>query len=213
MVMDYHRLNEQMVKNNYLLPLITDLVDSMGNKKLFTKMDLRWGYNNVCIKEGDKWKVAFTIYVGSFELVVMFFGMTNSPSTFQGMMNEIMRDLINEGKIAVFVNDVLVGTDGEEGHDEIVEEVLKRFEENDLYVKPEKCLWKTNKVKFLGVVMGQGKIEIEEDKVAEVLNWPTPKTVRDVRKFLGLTNYYRCFIKNFAALTKPLNMLTRKDEK
>jgi len=213
MVMDYRRLNKQMVKNNYPLPLITDLVDSIGNKKLFTKMDLQWGYNNVCIKESDEWKAAFTTHVGSFELVVMFFGITNSPAMFQKIMNEIMRDLINKGKVAVFVDDVLVGTDGEEGHDEIVAEVLKRLEENDLYVKPEKCSWKTNKVNFLGVVMGQGKIEIEENKVAGVLNWPTPRTVRDVRKFLGLANYYRQFIKNFAAFAKPLNMLTRKDEK
>jgi len=139
MVMDYYRLNKQMVKNNYPLPLITDLVDAMENKKLFTKMDLQWGYNNVCIKEGDEWKVAFTTHVGSFELVVMFFGMTNSPAIFQGMMNEIMRDLINEGKVAVFMDDVLVGTDGEEGHNEIVAEVLKRLEKNDLYMKPEKC--------------------------------------------------------------------------
>ena len=128
-------------------------------------------------------------------------------------MNEIMRDLINEGKVAVFVDDVLVGTDGEEEHDKIVTEVLRRLEENDLYVKPEKCSWKTNKVNFLGVVMGQGKIEMEEDKVARVLNWPTPRMVRDIRKFLGLANYYRQFIKSFAALAKPLNILTRKDEK
>jgi len=142
----------------------------MGNKKLFTKMDLRWDYNNVCIKEGDEWKVAFTTHVGSFEPVVMFFGITNSLATFQGMMNEIMRDLINEGKVAVFVNDMLVGTDGKEGHDKIVAEVLKQLEENDLYVKPEKCSWKKNKVNFLGVVMGQGKIEMEEDKVVGVLD-------------------------------------------
>jgi len=129
--------------------------------------------------------------VGSFKLVVMFFGMTNSPATFQGMMNEIMRDLINEEKVAVFVDDVLVGTDDEKGHNEIVVEVLKRLEENDLYVKPEKCLWKVNKVNFLGVVMGQGKIKMEEEKVKGVLNWPIPKTVRDIKKFLGLANYYR----------------------
>jgi len=211
--MVYHRLNKQTVKNNYPLPLITDLVDSIGNKKLFTKMDLRWGYNNVCIKEGDEWKAAFTTYVGSFELVVMFFGMTNSLAIFQGMMNEIMGDLINEGKMVVFVDDLLVGTDGEEGHDKIVAEVLKRLEENDLYVKPEKCSWKMNKVNFLGVVIDQGKIEMEEDKVVKVLNWPIPRMVRDVRKFLELANYYRWFIKNFVALAKPLNMLTRKDEK
>jgi len=213
MVMDYKRLNKQTIKNNYPLPLITDLVDSMGNKKLFTKMDLQWGYNNVRIKEGDEWKVAFTTHVGSFEPVVMFFRMTNSPATFQEMMNEIMRDLINEGKVAVFVDDVLVGTDSEKGHDEIVVEVLKRLEENNLYVKPEKCSWKTSKVNFLGVVMGLGKIEMEEKKVEGVLNWLVPKMVRDIKKFLGLANYYRRFIKNFATLAKPLNMLTRKEEK
>ena len=151
--------------------------------------------------------------MGLFEPVVMFFGMTNLLVTFQGMINEIMRDLMNEEKVAMFVDNVLVRTDSEEGHDKIVAEVLKWLEENDLYVKPEKCSWKTNKVNFLEVVMGQGKIEMEKDKVAGVLNWPIPRMVRDVRKFLGLTNYYRQFIKNFVALAKPLNMLTRKDKK
>ena len=138
MVMDYHNLNDQIVKNNYPLPLITDLIDNMGSKKIFTKMDLRWGFNNVRIKEGDEWKGAFTVHVGSFEPTVMFFGITNSPATFQVMMNKILRNLINEGKVAAFVDNVLVGTETEEGHNEIVKEVLKRLEENDLYVKPEK---------------------------------------------------------------------------
>jgi len=213
MVMDYRRLNKQTVKNNYPLPLITDLVDSMGNKRIFTKIDLRWDYNNVRIKEGDEWKAAFTTHVGSYEPVVMFFGMTNSPAMFQGMMNEILRDMINEGKVAAFVDDMLIGTETEEGHDELVEEVLKCLEENDLYVKPEKCAWKVQKVNFLEVVMGQWRIEMEEDKVAGVLNWPVPKMVRDVRKFLGLANYYRQFVKDFAKLARPLNNLTRKEEK
>ena len=140
MVMDYHNLNDQTVKNNYPLPLITELIDNMGSKKVFTKMDLRWGFNNVRIKEGDEWKEAFTTYIGSFEPTVMFFGMTNLPATFQAMMNEILRDLINKGKVAVFVDNVLVGTETKEGHDKIVEEILRRLEENDLYVKPEKCV-------------------------------------------------------------------------
>ena len=143
------------------------------------------------IKERDEWKVAFTTHVGSYEPVVMFFGITNSPAMFQSMMNEILRDMISKGKVAAFVNDVLIGMETEEGHDELMEEVLKRLEENDLYMKLEKCAWKVQKVNFLGVVMGQRKIEIEEDKVVGVLNWPVPKMVRDVRKFLGLTNYYR----------------------
>jgi len=117
-----------------------ELIDNMGGKKVFTKMDLRWGFNNIRIKEGDKWKGAFKMHVGSFKPTVMFFGMTNSPAIFQAMMNEILRDLINEGKVAAFVDDVLVGTEIEEGHDEIVEEILRRLEENDLYVKLEKCV-------------------------------------------------------------------------
>jgi len=213
MVMDYRRLNKQTVKNNYLLLLITDLVDSMGNKRVFTKMDLWWDYNNMRIKEGDEWKVAFTTHVGLYELVVMFFGMTDSPATFQGMMNEILRDMINEGKVAAFVDGVLIGTEMEEGHNKIVEEVLRRLEENNLYVKLEKCTWKVQKVNFLGVVMGQGKIEIKEEKVAGVLNWSVPKMVRDIRKFLGLANYYRRFVKDFAKLARPLNNLMRKEEK
>ena len=143
------------------------------------------------IKEGDEWKAAFTMHIGLYKLVVMFFGMTNSPATFQGMMNEILRDMINERKVVAFVDNVLIGTETEEGHDEIMEEVLKRLKENNLYVKPEKCAWKVQKVNFLGVVIGQGKIEMEEDKVVGVLNWPIPKMVREVRKFLGLANYYR----------------------
>jgi len=125
MVMNYCILNDQTMKNNYPLPLITDLIDNMGSKRVFTKMDLWWGFNNVRIKEGDEWKGAFTMYIGSFEPTVMFFGMTNSPATFQAIMNEILRDMINKEKVAVFVDDVLVGTEMEKGHNEIVEEVLK----------------------------------------------------------------------------------------
>jgi len=165
------------------------------------------------IKEGDKWKAAFTTHIGLFESVVMFFGMTNSPAMFQAMINEILQDLINEGKVAVFIDNVLVGTETEEGHNKIVEEILKRLEENNLYVKPEKCTWKVKKIPFLGVIMGEDKVEIEEDKVEGVLKWPIPQCVRDVRRFLGLANYYRCFVKDFAKVTLPLNKLTRKDKK
>ena len=138
--MDYQSLNDQIVKNNYPLPLITELINNMESKKVFTKMDLWWRFNNMRIKEGDKWKEAFTIHVGSFKPTVMFFGMTNSPAIFQAIINKILRDLINKGKVAVFVDNMLVGTETKEGHDEIVDEVLRRLEENELYVKPEKCI-------------------------------------------------------------------------
>jgi len=193
--------------------LITELIDNIGSKKVFTKMDLRWGFNNIRIKEGDEWKGAFTMHISFFEPIVMFFGMMNLLATFQAMMNKILRDLINEGKVAAFVDDVLVETETEERHDEIVEEILRRLEENDLYVKPEKCVWKVKKIGFLGVVIGPNGIEMEEEKVDGVLSWPQPKTVKDIRKFLGLANYYRRFIKDFARVARPLNILTRKDKK
>jgi len=139
MVQDYRYLNEWTIKNNYPLPLISDIVENIGMKKVFTKMDLRWGYNNVWIKEGNKWKVVFMTPEGSFEPTVMFFGLTNSPVTFQAMMNELLRDLINTEKVVAFIDDVITGTESEEGHDELVVEVIKRLEENDLYMKPEKC--------------------------------------------------------------------------
>ena len=153
------------------------------------------------------------MHVGSFEPMVMFFGMTNSPATFQAMINEILRDLINEGKVAAFIDDVLVGTETEEGHDEIVEKILRRLEGNNLYIKLEKCVWKARKIGFLGVVIGPNGIEMEKEKVEGVLSWPQPKNVKNVIKFLGLTNYYRRFIKDFARVARPMNMLTRKDEK
>jgi len=151
--------------------------------------------------------------VGFFEPIVMFFGMTNLPAMFQAMMNEILRDMINEGKVAAFVDDVLVGTEMEEGHNEIVEEVLKQLEENNLYVKPEKCVWKVRKIGFLGVIIGPNGIEMEKEKVDGVLSWPEPKNAKDIRKFLGLANYYRRFIKDFAQVARPMNILTRKDVK
>jgi len=143
----------------------------MESKKVFTKMDLQWEFNNVRIKEGDEWKEAFTIHIGFFRPTVMFFGMTNLPAIFQAMINKILRDLINKEKIATFVdNNVLVGTETEKEHDEIVDEVLRRLEENDLYMKPEKYIWKVWKIGFLGVIIGSDRIEIEKEKVNGVLS-------------------------------------------
>ena len=213
MVQNYRYLNEWTIKNNYLLPLISDVLENIGTKKMFTKMDLRWGYNNVRIKEGDEWKAVFTTPEGSFEPMVMFFRLTNSPATFQAIMNELLRDLINTRKVAVFIDDVIVGTETEEGHDELVAKVIRRLEENNLYVKLEKCKWKVKEVGFLGVVIGLNRIKMEEEKVKGVLDWPTLKYVKDVQKFLGLANYYCQFIEGFALVARPLHDMVKKDKK
>ena len=213
MVQDYRYLNSWTVKNNYPLPLISDLIDSIGKKKVFTKMDLQWGYNNVRIKEENEWKAAFSMPEESFEPMVMFFGLTNSPAMFQTMINDLLRDLVVEEKVAVFIDDVMIATEIEEGHDEIVEEVLRRLEENDLFVKLEKCVWKVREVGFLEVIIGEDRVRMEKEKVQGVIEWPVLKSVKDVQKFLGLANYYRRFVKDFAKIARPLHEMTRKENK
>ena len=122
----------------------------------------------------------FTTLEGSFEPMVMFFGLTNSPTMFQAMMNELLRNLINTGKMAAFIDDVIIGTEMEEEHDDIVAEVIRRLEENDLYVKPEKCKWKVQEIGFLGVVIRPDGIKIEKEKMKEALEWLIPKCVKDI---------------------------------
>jgi len=150
---------------------------------------------------------------GFFEPTVMFFGLTNLPATFQTMMNELLQDLINIGKVAAFIDNMIIGTEMEEGHNELVAEVIKRIEENDLYVKLEKCKWKVREVGFLGVVVGLEGIKMEKEKVKGVLEWLTSKCVKDVQKFLGLANYYCQFIEGFASIARPLHDLVKKDQK
>jgi len=128
------------------------------------------------------------------------------------MMNDLFRDLINQGDTATFIDDILVATDTEEGQHKLVEEVLKRLKENDLFVKPEKCKWKVREVEFLGVVIGPRGVEMQKEKVEEVLNWPAPRNVKEMQKFLGLANYYRRFIKDFAKMATPLHVLVRKEQ-
>ena len=132
MVQDYQYINEQTVKNNYPLPLISDIMENIGTKKVFTKLDLRQGYNNVRIKEGNKQKAAFTTLEGLFEPTVMFFGFINLLAMFQAIMNELLRCLINTGKVGSFINNVMIGTENEEEYDELVEEILRRLEENNI---------------------------------------------------------------------------------
>ena len=138
MVQDYRYLNEWTIKNNYSLLLISDVVENIGTKKVFTKIDLRWGYNNVQIKEENEWKAAFITPEGSFKPTVMFFGLMNLLATFQAIINVLLRDLINIRKVAAFIDNVIIETGENEGHDELVAEVIKRLEENNLYVKLEK---------------------------------------------------------------------------
>ena len=211
MVQDYRYLNEHMVRNNYPLPLIAQLVDKLQGTKMFTKMDLKWGYNNIHIKEGDKWKAAFIYHHSTFKPLVMFFSLCNFPSTFQMMMNEIFADM--EEVVVVYIDDIMIftKTDDPKEHNKIILEVLHCLEENNLYIKPKKCTFQTTEVDCLGMIVGKDSIKMDQEKVKAVLDWLAPSNVKGIRSFLGLANFYQRFIQDYAQVTRPLNNLLKKD--
>ena len=179
--------------------------------KYFTKLDICWGYNNVHIKEGDEWKAAFRTNHGLFEPLVMFFGLTNSPATFQTMMNDLFKTLIDEGVVVVYMDDILIFTESLEQHHETVRNALEILCTNYLYLKPEKCLFTQLKVEYLGLILSQGQVTMDPVKVAGVQDWLIPHNVTEVKSFLGFINFYRWFIKDFSHIAKPLNQLTKVD--
>jgi len=134
-------------------------------------------------------------------------------TTFQTMMNNLLRDMIEIGDVAVFIDDVMMETETEEGHNDIVKEVLRRMAENNLFVKPERCVWKVRDVGFLRVVIGPDRVKMEKERVQRIIDWPVPRSVKDVQKFSVLANYYRQLIKDFVRVAKPLPKMMKKDVK
>ena len=148
---------------------------------------------------------------GLFEPKVMFLGLTNSPATFQALMNAIFADLIAEGKVAVYLDDILIWSDNIEEHRKIVLEVLQRLQDHDLYLRPEKCEFERSEIEYLGLVIRHGEVSMDPVKVEAVLKWSTPKNLKDVRGFIGFANFYRRFVKDFSKICRPLHDLTKKD--
>ena len=140
----------------------------------------------------------------------MFFGLTNSPATFQALMNSIFSDLIATGKVAVYLDDILIFTKTLEEHRAIVREVLQRLQEHNLYLRPEKCEFEKEEIEYLGLIIQEGQVRMDPAKVAAVREWAVPRNLRDVRGFLGFANFYRRFIRDFATIARPLNDLTKK---
>jgi transposase InsO family protein len=210
-VQDYRALNAITVKNRYPLPLVDDLVNGLSEAKYFTKLDVRWGYNNIRIKEGDEWKAAFRTNRGLFEPLVMYFGLTNSPATFQTMMNDIFQDLIMEGVVCVYLDDILIFTKTIEEHRQVVRRVLDRLREHKLYLRADKCEFEKTRIEYLGLIISHNSVEMDPVKVAGVAQWPVPSNRKEVQSFLGFANFYRRFIAGFSDIARPLFDLTKKD--
>ena len=211
-VQDYRKLNDATIKNKYPLPLIQELIDKIKDAKIFSKMDIRWGYNNIRIREGDEYKAAFRTNKGLFEPTVMFFGLTNSPATFQNFMNDILHDLIMEGSVIVYMDDILIFSDTLQEHRHTVKRVLDILRQHNLSLKPSKCEFEKDQVEFLGLLVGNGVVRMDPKKVQAIQDWPVPTTKKQLQAFLGFCNFYRRFIRNFSAIAKPLTSLTGKVE-
>jgi hypothetical protein len=189
-IQDHRALNVITRKNRYPLPLIDDLIHQLKGARYFTKLDMHSGYNNVCIREGDEWKATFCTNRGLFEPLFMYFGLTNSPATFQTMMNKIFQDLITEGVVSVYLDDILIFTNLLEEHCRITCLVLNCMCEHKLYLWPEKCEFEKTKIEYLGIIISHNKVEMDPVKIAGVADWLTPSSKKEVQSFVGFVNFY-----------------------
>ena len=210
MCVDYRALNKITVKNRYPLPRIDDLLDRLQGAQYFTKLDLQSGYWQVRIREGDEAKTAFRTRYGHYEWRVLPFGLTNAPATFQSLMNDVLRPFLDDF-VVVYLDDILIYSTTAEQHLRHLDLVLGALQQSQLYLGPSKCCFGQRQVDFLGHVVSGHGIAPDPGKVTAVQEWPTPTCVRDVRAFLGLTGYYRRFIRGYAQLALPLFALTRQD--
>ncbi|CCO36331.1 hypothetical protein RSOLAG1IB_11709 [Rhizoctonia solani AG-1 IB] len=210
LVVDYRRLNNRTKKNVYPLPRPDNLMSKLQGAKIFTKLDLRWGYNNVRVKEGDKWKTAFRTKYGLFESLVMTFGLTNAPAAFQYFMNNLFQDLLDV-YVIIYLDNILIFSRDEVKHEFHVHKVLQCLEAGQLFCKGSKCEFHCTKVEYLGIIVSDQGFSLDKLKIQAVQEWPVPTTVKQVQSFLGFANFLQQFVANFSHMARPLHNLVKKE--
>ena len=190
LVQDYRKLNQITTKDKTPLPLIREVIDKLKEAKYFNKLDLIWGYNNIRIKEGDKWKATFLMNKGLFEPRVMYFRLCNSPGTFQRMMNSIFQELLHEGMLANYMDNFIILARTIEELEERTIQFLKIAEKHNLCFKRLKCNFNMEEIPILGVIVGRGQVKMKQEKIKAVKEWKTPTKIKNVESFLGFANFY-----------------------
>jgi transposase InsO family protein len=207
--MDYRKLNEQTIKDRGPIPLIADLINTLARGKYFTTLDLRGAYHLLRLRMGDEFKSAFTTKFGQYEFLVLPFGLANAPAAFQRFMNSLFSVQIGD-YVLVYLDDIVIFSDDLETHKKQVYEVLQILQDNGLRCSPEKCHFYQTSVRYLGYVISDKGISMDQEKVSAVTDWPTPRNVKELQKFLGFANFYRNLICRYSELTAPLTTLLKK---
>src|SRR4051812_48194757 len=211
MCVDYRALNKLTIKNRYPLPRIDEIFDRVQGAKVFSKLDLRSGYHQIRIQDKDVQKTAFRTRYGHYEFTVMPFGLTNVPATFQRLVNDIFRPLLDDC-VVVYLDDILIYSPDLESHHQHLQQVFHILRCEKLYCKMSKCEFLKSSVEYLGHVISDKGIQVDHRKIENIQQWPAPRNLHELCSFLGLTNYYRRFIDRYAKQITALNRLLRKDQ-